>query len=90
MPLRDHFRPPKTSRQPWEGVHAMWPAMIVRALFDILPKGYVAEPGVHIGRAFKIDVSAFQENEATVAGKTAMSGNGGVAVAAPPEPIAHF
>ena len=29
MPLRDHFRPPLTDRISWEGLHGLWPGMIV-------------------------------------------------------------
>ena len=37
MPLRDHFRPPVSSRHSWEGFHAQWPAMLVQRLFPDLP-----------------------------------------------------
>ena len=44
MPLRDHFHSPARNR--WDAVHGMWPAEIVRQLFDILPKGFEAAPTV--------------------------------------------
>ncbi|MCI0457117.1 MAG: DUF4058 family protein [Gemmataceae bacterium] len=86
MPLRDHFRSPVNDKHTWDELHGMWPAMIVRQLFDILPAGYVAAPGVHLGKAFEIDVSAFEEDEPRGIKPTPGSGNGGVATAAPPEP----
>ncbi len=64
----------------------MWPAMIVQQLFSLLPKGYNAEPGVHLGSRFEIDVSTFEENSSTETTLTSDAGNGGVATIAPPEP----
>lgn len=61
MPLRDHFRPPVSARHSWDAFHAMWPANIVRHLFDTLPPGYAAAPGVHLG-GFEVDVSTHQED----------------------------
>ena len=63
MPLRDHFRSPVNDRHTWDELHGGWPMMIVRQLFDLLPRGYTAAPGVHLGRTFEIDVSAFEEDE---------------------------
>ncbi len=87
MPLRDHFRPPVESKHSWDELHGGWPMMIVQHLFPILPKGYVAAPGVHLGTAFEIDVSAHERDtpEDDEKGHTA---SGGVAVAAwaPPKP----
>jgi hypothetical protein len=85
MPLRDHFRPPVANRHSWDELHGMWPAVIVQKLFQQLPDGFVAAPGVHLGTAFEIDVSAYERNEPLAA---PMPGGGGVAVAthAPPEP----
>lgn len=86
MPLRDHFRSPVKDRHTWDSLHAMWPAMIVRELFDILPAGYVAAPGVHFGKTVEIDVSTFASDEPTGIGLLKGTGDGGVATAAPPEP----
>ncbi len=58
MPLRDHFRPPVSRRVSWEGFHGQWPAMIVQHLNLVLPDGYMAEPRVHLGPYFEIDVMA--------------------------------
>jgi hypothetical protein len=86
MPLRDHFHSPVTDRHTWDSLHAMWPAMIVRQLFDVLPAGYVSAPSVHFGKDFEIDVSAFEVDEQSESGSRTDAGNGGVATVAPPEP----
>jgi hypothetical protein len=80
MPLRDHFRPPVSKRSSWEGFHGQWPAMIVQHLLDVLPDGYVAEPRVHLGPFFEIDVTAFAHTDPQIA--TATARDGGVATAA--------
>ena len=80
MPLRDHFRPPLDNKHSWDELHGGWPMVIVQRLFGQLPDGYVAAPGVHLGTAFEIDVSAYEVDEpAPSAGGPA--GAGGVAVA---------
>jgi Protein of unknown function (DUF4058) len=86
MPLRDHFRSPVNDRHTWDELHGMWPATIVRQLFDILPSGYVAAPTVHLGKAFEIDVSPFEVDEPTETERTTDTGGGGVATVAAPEP----
>ena len=86
MPLRDHFRSPVNDKRSWDSLHGMWPAMIVRQLFDILPAGYVSAPGVHFGKDFEIDVSAFELDEPSGTAPVASAGSGGVATIAPPEP----
>lgn len=48
MPLRDHFRPPLDNLRHWEGLYGGWPMMIVASLRDKLPKGYFAQPRVHL------------------------------------------
>ncbi|HEX4125176.1 MAG TPA: DUF4058 family protein [Tepidisphaeraceae bacterium] len=58
MPLRDHFRPPLINRASWEALHGGWPMVIVQSLDEILPERYVAEPRVHLGSQFKVDVAA--------------------------------
>jgi hypothetical protein len=79
MPLRDHFRPPLSKRASWEGFHGQWPAMIVQRLSPVLPNGYIAEPRVHLGPYFEIDVTAFERAQP----QTAAAGDGGgVATAA--------
>lgn len=44
MPLRDHFCPPLSEYHRWNELHAGWPMMLVRDLFDILPPSYVSAP----------------------------------------------
>jgi hypothetical protein len=87
MPLRDHFRAPLDDKRSWDELHGQWPAMMVQRLFGILPEGYVAAPGVHLGAAFEIDVSAYEQDESSRATSAAGS-TGGVATAvwAPPAP----
>ncbi len=62
MPLRDHFQPPIFPRHSWEGFHGQWPAMLVRLLIGELPENYIAEPRVHLGSYFEIDVGGFENN----------------------------
>jgi hypothetical protein len=87
MPLRDHFRPPVAETHSWDELHGGWPMMIVQHLFPLLPKGFVAAPGVHLGAGFEVDVSAHEKDEPEPMEAEAANGNGGVAVAtwAPPK-----
>jgi hypothetical protein len=78
-PLRDHFRPPIEKRHSWEELHGSWPMVIVQKLFPQLPDGFVAAPGVRLGTAFEIDVSADAQDEPVSAPLPA--GGEGVAVA---------
>jgi hypothetical protein len=61
MPLRDHFRPPVSNRSSWEGFHGGWPMAIVGELAPRLPDGFIAEPRVHLGSFYEIDVSTFEQ-----------------------------
>jgi Protein of unknown function (DUF4058) len=61
MPLRDHFRPPVSKRSSWEGFHGGWPMRIVEELAPRLPDGFVAEPRVHLGSYYEIDVCTFEQ-----------------------------
>jgi Protein of unknown function (DUF4058) len=63
MPLRDHFRPPVSKRSSWEGFHGGWPMRIVEELAPRLPDGFVAEPRVHLGSYYEINVCTFEQNE---------------------------
>ena len=89
MPLRDHFRPPVSKRSSWEGFHGGWPMRIVEELAPRLPDGFVAEPRVHLGSYYEIDVCTFEQNEEgePVSG-SARESNVGIATApqAPPAP----
>ena len=49
MPLRDHFHAPVNDRHWWDELHSMWPMMLVRQLFGLLPEGYRAAPSVYAG-----------------------------------------
>jgi hypothetical protein len=70
MPLRDHFHPPVSKRSSWEGFHGGWPMRIVEELAPRLPDGFVAEPRVHLGTFYEIDVCTFdyEEEPATTLG----------------------
>ncbi len=63
MPLRDHFRPPIWTKSSWEGFHGMWPATLVQRLVKHLPEEFTAEPRVHLGAMFEIDVCAYENDE---------------------------
>src|SRR5262245_43891314 len=89
MPLRDHFRPPVSKRSSWEGFHGGWPMVMVQQLAPVLPEGFVAEPRVHLGSFYEIDVCTFEEDVGDDSpSNPGQSSNGGVATAAfaPPEP----
>jgi hypothetical protein len=88
MPLHDHFHPPLDSRRSWEGFHGAWPTTIVMALVRRLPPGYVAEPRVHLGAYYEIDVASYEEEVPAGSLLDANSAEGGVAteVWAPPQP----
>jgi len=62
MPLHDQFRPPLIDFTSWEGFHGQWPAMIVIALSRTLPRRYVAEPRVHLGSHFEIDIASYEQD----------------------------
>ena len=88
MPLRDHFRPPVWKQASWEGFHGGWPMTMVQQLSRELPPEYTAEPRVHLGSYFEIDVCAYEpEEQDSVTGSTSNE-SGGVATAtwAPPQP----
>jgi hypothetical protein len=92
MPLRDHFRPPVSKRSSWEGFHGGWPMRIVEELAPHLPERYVAEPRVHLGSFYEIDICAFEQyGDRERIGSSARQSNGDVATAtaayAPPEPM---
>jgi hypothetical protein len=63
MPLRDHFHSPVNDKHRWDAVHGQWPGEIVRTLFDILPAGFVAEPKIHHGSPFEVDVSMLEDDD---------------------------
>jgi hypothetical protein len=65
----------------------MWPAVIVQHLAPLLPADFTAEPRVHLGAFFEIDVCAYERDEPSECARTS-EGSGGVATAtwAPPQP----
>jgi hypothetical protein len=86
MPLRDHFRPPVSTRSSWEAVHGGWPMVIVQRLAAVLPDQYVAEPRVHLGSQFEVDIATFAGDQA-LSNNPAVTSQGGVATAwLPAEP----
>lgn len=60
MPLRDHFDLPIRRLHSWEGFHALWPGMIVQALTEKLPEGYLAEPRARLGSYYEVDIGAYE------------------------------
>ncbi len=86
MPLRDHFRSPLDDVRSWDGLHGGWPMMIVRQLVEVLPEPYFAEPGVHLGTLYEVDIGTFRASVPEPAASD--PGEGGLAVAtyAPPKP----
>jgi hypothetical protein len=88
MPLRDHFHPPLANRKSWEGFHGAWPTVIVMAMGGKLPIGYAAEPRVHLGTYYEIDVASYEEDVPAGFAQKTSAEEGGVATAiwAPPQP----
>src|SRR5690349_23695355 len=88
MPLRDHFRPPVSKKASWEGFHGGWPMAIVQRLAPTLPEQFTAEPRVHLGTNFEVDVCAFEPEYPETSHGIEKGRNGGIATAvwAPPEP----
>ena len=88
MPLCDHFHPPLKSKRSWEGFHGAWPTMIVMTIGRKLPPQYVAEPRVHLGAYYEIDVASYEEEVRAGFAPEASAEEGGVATAiwAPPQP----
>lgn len=78
MPLRDHFRPPLSDRTSWEPVHGGWPMVIVQHLNRTLPDRYVAEPRVHLGAQWEVDIAALDRDVGGPPGRRP-EGEGGVA-----------
>ena len=84
MPLLDHFRPPLSQRRHWDSFHGAWAeAMATHLNHSLLPERFVAEARVKLGGQVEIDVGTFAEN-----GMAPTSESGGVAVWAPPKPVA--
>ena len=88
MPLRDHFRPPVSKRSSWEGFHGLWPGVIVQQLAPKLPEGLVAEPRVHLGNFYEIDVCTFElQGNGEPIHNPVRGSNGGIATATQSPPL---
>jgi hypothetical protein len=86
MPLLDHFHGPLSKARHWESFHGSWAYEIMGALnAGILPPGYFAEAGVHVGGPVEVDVASFEEWPTEANGSAA---NGGVAVQTWAPPVA--
>ena len=84
MPLRDHFRAPIDDLHSWDGLHGMWPAMIVRQLIEVLPEPYFAVPGVHLGTLYEIDIGTYcNDSEAVSESELSKSGSAVATYVAP-------
>src|SRR5580704_3678935 len=60
MPLRDHFHPPWSEQDQWEGFHSAWVNTLVRYLNgSVLPRRFRARPQVHLGPFVEADVATF-------------------------------
>jgi hypothetical protein len=59
MTLRDHFRPPLSTRRHWHSFHNAWSTYLAEYLNQVLPEGYFAEPNVQFG--IEIDVATLSE-----------------------------
>jgi hypothetical protein len=66
----------------------MWPATMVLRLGPQLPDGFTAEPRVHLGAFYEIDVSTYEEDRPRKPTPGPETAPGGVATAtwAPPQP----
>ncbi len=60
MALRDHFRPPLSTRRHWYSFHNAWSTYIADDLNQSLPGGYFAEPKAQFG--IEIDVAAINNS----------------------------
>jgi hypothetical protein len=88
MPLRDHFHPPWSEHNPWEGFHSAWVNTMVRDLNgSLLPPGFRALPQVHLGPFVETDLATVEEEgrpaDSAAEPKEGSEGNG-TAVWAPP------
>lgn len=86
MPLRDHFRSPLNDKHSWDGLHGMWPAVIVQQLIKTLPEPYFAAPSIHLGSLFEVDVGTYHEPMVEHDVDSIESGGLALATYAPPKP----
>src|SRR5438105_7925657 len=84
MPLLDHFRPPLSQRRHWDSFHGAWAEAMATGLNQsLLTERFVAEARVKLGGQVEIDVGTFKGADTGLT-----SNGGGVAVWAPPKPMA--
>lgn len=86
MPLLDHFRPPIFNKGSWEGFHGGWPMTMVMDLCKSLPEQYIAEPRVHLGKNFEVDICTFDVGEKRAFESNVPDSGFATGVWAPPEP----
>src|SRR5688572_26038928 len=86
MPLLDHFHPPLSRRRHWDSFHGGWAEAIAKHFNeDLLPEHFFAEARVNIKGSVEIDVGTFEDENGH---EKARDANGGVAIWAPPRPVA--
>jgi hypothetical protein len=83
MPLLDHFRPPVSSEHSWESFHSTWANTMMTALNRSLPRRFMAEIQIHLGRQVEADVAEFDRGFEPENGDPG-NGSGGLAVQAEP------
>jgi hypothetical protein len=88
MPLLDHFHPPWSDENPWEGFHSAWVNTMVRHLNGtLLPRRFRAFPQIHLGPFVEADVATFEELSGPPPAAEPSSVNGGAVAWSPPEPV---
>jgi hypothetical protein len=90
MPLSDHFHPPWSDNNPWEGFHSAWINTLVRHLNgSLLPRGFRAFPQIHLGPWIEADVPTFErlDRPLDASGSQSNAGEGLGALWSPPEAI---
>jgi hypothetical protein len=87
MPLRDHFHPPWSEQNPWEGFHSAWVNTMVRHLNgSLLSRRFRAFPQIHLGPFVETDVATFDHEPGAAIGPAAGKVEDGEATAwAPPQ-----
>src|SRR5436305_2772892 len=91
MPLRDHFHPPWSDENPWEGFHSAWINTMVRHLNGtLLPPNFRAFPQIHLGPFVEADVATLESlgGQEAGTGTPVESTDGGAVVPwSPPEAV---
>ena len=65
MPLFDHFRPPIYDHHIWSSFHGRWAVAIMDHLNRTLPRRFLAENQIHLGRSLEADVVEFDREPGT-------------------------